>query len=181
MIIGIVGRTIAMKPVPPTTYPGPADAAKIMGSMARACGLAFENNAVSVQLASPYFAGTLMRQMAACAKAANIYAHIDGASNTLAIWPKTGNRGGAVPVISPSTGMIGYPQYSTRNKLRALIPDAGRSLGDDVSGNQMQRRRDVNCAAWALAEVAGMPPDEMLDKSANIRIAAGSGLTPTGW
>ena len=111
VIVGLVGRQIAMKPVPPTTYPGSTDTATIMRSLAGSAGLAFENNAVSVQLASPYFAGTLMRQMAACAKAANIYAHIDGASNTLAIWPKTGSRGGAVPVISPANGMILYPTY----------------------------------------------------------------------
>ena len=28
---------------------------------------------------------------------------------TLAIWPADGARGGSVPVISPATGLVGYP------------------------------------------------------------------------
>jgi Baseplate hub gp41 len=125
VIVAHTGRAIAMKPVPPTSYPGPADAATIMKSMAAQCGLAFEPNGVSVQLASPYFAGTYMRQMATCARAANIYAHIDGSSNTLAIWPKTGSRGGDVPVISAADGMILYPMYQTRNvQVRTLFDPA---------------------------------------------------------
>jgi hypothetical protein len=31
---------------------------------------------------------------------------------TLAIWPKTGTRGGQIPLISPSNGgLVGYPTY----------------------------------------------------------------------
>jgi len=113
VIVGMVGRGIAMKPVPPTTYPGATDTVAIMQSLAGSAGLALEPNGVSVQLASPYLAGTLMRQMATVARAANIYAYIDGPMNTLAIWPKTGSRGGTVPVISPANGMILYPTYES--------------------------------------------------------------------
>lgn len=132
VILAQVGRTIAMKPVPPTTYPGSADTATIMGSLAKQCGLAFENNNVSVQLASPYFAGTYMRQIASCARAANIYAHIDGPLNTLAIWPKTGNRGGAVPVISATNGMILYPMYQALNVQVRTLFDPSVKYGGQV-------------------------------------------------
>jgi hypothetical protein len=139
VILAQTGRTIAMKPVPPTTYPGPTDTAAIMGSLAGSCGLTLENNGVSVQLASPYLAGTYMRQIATCARAANIYAHIDGPSNTLAIWPKTGSRGGDVPIISPATGMILYPMYQNiAIQVRTLFNPAVKFGGKVMVQSQLK-------------------------------------------
>jgi hypothetical protein len=84
-----------------------------MAGIAATQGWAFENNGVQVQLSSPYFAGTALDQAHACARAANIEMYLDGSAptETLAIWPKTGTRGGLIPLISPASGMVGYPKY----------------------------------------------------------------------
>jgi hypothetical protein len=100
-----------------------------MSGLATQMGLVFENNGVQVQLSSPYFAGTALQQAQKCAKAANIEMYIDtgtaclGTSpngtaepiktvlGTLAIWPKSGTRGGTIPQISAASGMIGYPRW----------------------------------------------------------------------
>ena len=107
------GADLAVFPAKPISFPGGADVATIMSGLADAMGLAFENNGVQVQLASPYFAGTALQQAQKCAKAANIEMQIDTgtAPGTLAIWPKTGTRGGTVPLISKDTGLIGYPRF----------------------------------------------------------------------
>jgi hypothetical protein len=102
---------LQLKPVKPGTFKGGTDVAMIMSQMAQVAGLGFENNGVSVQLSNPYFPGTITQQIYSCAKAANIYAYIDRVSNTLVIVPKGGSRSGSTPLISPATGMIGYPDF----------------------------------------------------------------------
>ena len=103
----------AVAPVPPVSFPGGADVATIMAGLALQMGLAFENNGVQVQLASPYFSGTAYQQAQKCAQAAHIQWCVDTntSPNVLAIWPFTGTRGSAIPEISAASGLIGYPTF----------------------------------------------------------------------
>ena len=105
-----VGTFDAAKPVPAISFPGTADVATIMSSLATQMGRNFENNGVTAKLASPYFSGTALRQAQACAKAANIEMFDDGM--VLAIWPKNGTRGGMIPLIQPESGLVNYPRYT---------------------------------------------------------------------
>lgn len=97
----------AVKVASALSFPGSADAAVVMQNLATENGYSFENSGVSAILATPYFSGSPKRQMEACANAANINWALD--NGVLAIWPKGGSRGGAVPLISTGNGMIGYP------------------------------------------------------------------------
>ncbi len=106
------GAIEAMKPVPPSSFPGTPDAADILSGLATQMGYIFENNGVSVILSNPYFAGTARDQAEECAKAADIYLYFDDANHKMAIWPRNGSRRGAIPLISPQTGMVGYPAYT---------------------------------------------------------------------
>ncbi len=110
-LTAFAGALAAAQPAPPTSYPKSADVAMIMSGLATLAGLAFENSNVSVHLATPYFPGSLRDQMRACADAANINWTID--NNTLAIWPRGGSRGKGVVIVSPETGLIGYPGYNS--------------------------------------------------------------------
>ena len=41
---------------------------------------------------------------------------------TLAIWPKHGTRGGLIPVISPASGLVGYPTFADQGvRFRTLF------------------------------------------------------------
>lgn len=100
-----------IKPIPPTSYNGLADVATIMKSLATQNGMSFQNNGVESQLIDPYFPGTIHDQMDSCAKAANINWFIVN-DTTVAIWPKDGARDNSITVISPETGMIGYPTWT---------------------------------------------------------------------
>ena len=101
-----------MKPVPALSYPGAADAVVIMEGLAKTMGLKFENNGVDpIMLDNPYFPGTATVQAEACARAANIGWVLD--DDKLVIFPIFGQRSkGDIPVISPKTGLVGYPSYS---------------------------------------------------------------------
>jgi hypothetical protein len=107
------GRSIAMKPTTPLSFTGPTSASTAFGQMAQNANLNLENNGVNATLYSPYFQGTTMQQIAQCAKHVDCNAYIDQPTNTLAIIPKNGNRGGDIPVISADTGMIGYPMFES--------------------------------------------------------------------
>jgi hypothetical protein len=121
VVVANPGAIIQLKPAMPSSFTGATDVATALSSMAKQAGYTLENNGVSVQLASPYFPGTIWQQILSCVKAANIFAHLDSVTGTLAIWPKTGNRNGET-IISPATGMIGYPEFQrNRIKVRTLF------------------------------------------------------------
>jgi hypothetical protein len=98
--------------ISPSSYQNGADVATIISGLAGQIGRTFENNGVSVFLANAYFPGTALQQIAEAAEAAGIHWHDDG--YTIAIWPTDGARDGVTPLISPESGMIGYPKFTER-------------------------------------------------------------------
>lgn len=107
------GMVQALKPVPPTSFSAEsADVSVIMSGLANIMGLNFMDLGVDVKLSRPYFDGTALMQARACARAADIWMTIDRGS--LIIWPKDGLKGiGDIPLISPATGLVGYPIVSS--------------------------------------------------------------------
>jgi hypothetical protein len=104
------GGLMANKPVPAISFTGTADVATIISGIATQAGFNFQNYGVTTKLSYPYFAGTALTQIERCAQAAGIHWIVD--NDTVAIWPRGGSRGGAVPVVSPTTNLVGYPVYS---------------------------------------------------------------------
>jgi hypothetical protein len=138
---------------PPSSYPDTVDVADIMASLAGRMGLAFENSGVSVILSNQYLSGSPRAQAAAAAKAASINWIID--NGTLAIWPKGGSRKGEIPLISPTTGLIGYPAYTSKGlEFQALFtPQVGfgnkvkiqqETLGDSANGEWVVLKLDYD-------------------------------------
>ena len=115
-ITAFTGLLDQLKPIPPTSYKGPTDVATIIASLAKQMGYSFENNGVSgVLIANPYLSGTGRDQVMQIAEHAGINVIFDDQPTgvpTIAIWPKGGARGGAVPLISSTTGMVGYPAWT---------------------------------------------------------------------
>lgn len=107
IITALGGLIQALQPASPSSFPGTVDAADVLEGLAKQGGLNFENNGVSVQLSRPYYSGALRTQILECIEDAGINGVIE--DGTLAIWPAGGVRAGTIAVISPSTGMVGYP------------------------------------------------------------------------
>lgn len=107
---------------PAMSYPQPTDVGTIMSSLAKLMGIGFENNGVGpgntfgVTLPASYFYGSPRDIVKKVADHADIVASPDvfGGQHqrVLAIWPKGGARKIQVPLVSSSTGMIGYPTVS---------------------------------------------------------------------
>lgn len=147
-IDAISGAFDAMAPIKPTSYPGTADVATVMASLALQMNRQFENNGVQSQLSSPYFAGTAIEQAQSCARQAHIEMHDDG--TTLAIWPRMGTRGGAIPLISPASGLFGYPKYTSQGiRLRTLFNPS------ILFGGQIQVQSSIQpaCGIWYVNEL----------------------------
>lgn len=115
------GLIEAVKIEQPTSYTGPTSVVNIMSSIATKAGKRFENNGVDTILDSPYFYGSLRNQAISCVEAAGC--EWNGFDNDiLAIWPSGGSRGGLIPLVSPDTGMVGYPSYTSKGiMIRSLF------------------------------------------------------------
>lgn len=119
-VLAYTGTLQAAKPATPSSFPGVVNAVDILSSMAKVAGYNFENSGVGVvNLVNRYYAGTIIAQMQQAAKEANISMVID--DNTLAIWPLGGSRDGEPPEISPDTGLVSYPSFSSQGiEIRTL-------------------------------------------------------------
>jgi hypothetical protein len=132
IVSAYTGLLDALRPLPPSSFPGHADAATIMAGLAVQMGYAFENSGVSVQLANPYFAGAGRRQAETCARAGNFNFFIDDTTNTLAIWPRNGSRGGAIPLLSKDTGLKGYPAHTQNGIVVTTLFNPSITFGGQV-------------------------------------------------
>lgn len=119
-----------IKPLPPVSYQGSADVATMMEGMAKSAGCRFENNGVDAKLSNPYFPGTAREQLRACADAAGIeWAHDRG---TISIWPAKKARRGDIPVLTPTSGLIGYPAFSEFGLVVRALFDPALKIGELV-------------------------------------------------
>lgn len=107
------GLLDSLRPLPPSSFPGPADAAVIVSGLAQQMGYGFENGGVTgVLLSNPYFPGTGRQQLEAVARAGGFNFFVDDVLNVIAIWPRDGSRGGEIPLINAQTGLVGFPTHT---------------------------------------------------------------------
>ena len=109
-VMAIGGMLDRVKPVAAFSAPGSSDVADVMGQLAKTMNLTLENSGVNVKLQDVNLPGTAIQQVAALARHAGIEWTLDG--QTLAIWPPGQSRQGAPTIISPATGMVGYPAFT---------------------------------------------------------------------
>jgi hypothetical protein len=106
---GIIDSVV---PATPSSFTGVTDVATMMSGYARLMNKQFENNGVTAKLSNPYYGGNVWQQVQQAARDANINAEIVNGGTTLAIWPVGQSRNITIPLISPQTGMIGYPGFA---------------------------------------------------------------------
>ncbi len=149
----------ALQPVPPTPGKGAVDVATVMSQFAATMGFAFENNGVTGALADHYFSGTTLAKIKDCARAAHINYSTD--NGVLAIWEKGGYRQGTMPVISPSTGLVGYPSFSSNGiRLRSIfVPSITQGQQFEVAGSQVTPANRIWVAARIVHSLETQTPN----------------------
>jgi hypothetical protein len=104
----MTGYGAQILPVQPSSFSGAVDVAGLAEQLAGQMGFAFEDNGVTGQLHTPYYAGTLMDQFRELARDANFDYYFD-AKGTLIICPSNQPRQSQnAVVLSPTSGLIGY-------------------------------------------------------------------------
>lgn len=98
-------------PSKPVSIQGSAKVAAMMKNLASQMNYGFLNNGVTAVLSNPYYPGTPWQQANQISKDAGIEWFID--NDTLVIQDPENPRAGETVVISPETGMIGYPAFNT--------------------------------------------------------------------
>ena len=144
-ITGSAGLIQALLPAAVSTFPGSADAAVVLAGLAAQMGLEFEGNGVSVILSKPYYAGSALAQAKACAEAAKLDLVID--NGVMAVWPKGGARTGTIPIVSPTTGMVGYPTFTSTGIVITSLFNQIVRFGELVS---VQSSITPACGVWKV-------------------------------
>jgi hypothetical protein len=114
-IEALIGYSALVQPVDPLSIAADTDVGTVMKGIAGQMGYQFENNGVNTTVAKgSYWGNTLMEQARALMQAYRFWMYLDSTSpNTIAIAPYGSARNVAAPLISPQTGMEGYPVFNS--------------------------------------------------------------------
>lgn len=96
-----------LKPTKSTTFKGECEIADVVKSICDDMGYKFENNGFSAKHKDLTINGTGIDKIKQLSSAHNFDLYIE--TGLIAIAPKNGARNIQVPIIKPSTGLIGYP------------------------------------------------------------------------
>lgn len=114
----------------PTSYKGSVAAADVIGKLAGSINYTFENQGVTALISNPYYPGTVVDQMRAVATAADCDLFVDG--TCVAISLRAQPRDLPTVVISPSTGLIGYPSIDNQGIRLSCLWVPGLRIGAPV-------------------------------------------------
>ena len=144
-----VGRAWdAVNQVTPVSHSGSTDVAGMFSALAGKMGLTFENNGVNVKLMNPYYSGSPWAMATRMARHANVAMVVD--RGVLSIAPAGQAREGAAFLISPQTGMVGYPNFNEASVIvKALYDPALKYNG------QIQIKSDLTPAngTWTATKI----------------------------
>lgn len=128
------GILAALKPVQPVSFDGTVDASTVVAQIAQGAGYSFTNEGVNVQIANPYLWGTTIQQLQDVARAGNFNCQIatDAGITRVVIWPADKARGGQIPLLSPETGLIGYPMRTENGIEVQTLFNPGITFGGQI-------------------------------------------------
>ena len=142
---------IAIQPSPPNSIPAGTDVGTAFLQLATQANLQFENSGVSKVMPHVYLTGSIWDQIKALAQAAQVFFEVKG--TTLAIWPQGAYRTLNVDTLelSPTTGMIGYPEWS-----ESFISIKNQFLPQAALGQQMNITGSISPGAnrsWSVLTI----------------------------
>ena len=115
--------------------------------IAHSMGFAFENNGVNVKLVDVYLPNTDLEQARDLAKAAGIGLWIDDKVLAITQTPTT-PRGTLIPLISPASGLVGYPTFDGYGVNARLLFNPAVQFGGRVKVESDVLRA---CGEWVVA------------------------------
>ncbi len=132
-------------PAPAFSAAGSSDVATVMQQLATAAGFQFENSGVNVKLQRVNLPGSNMQQIAALAQHAGIQWTVD--NDTLAIYPAGQARNIPSSAISPATGMVGYPSFTSSGIVVTTLYQPTIKFGSTIN---VQSGLQPACGSWFI-------------------------------
>lgn len=136
------------------------DVASILAGYAKKMNLTFENNGVNITMPATHVYGSYRDQVASIVQHANIMWN-GGDGGVLAIWPKNGTRNAlssGIPLVSPTTGMIGYPSYTAQGIVIKTIFNPAIAFGREI---QVQSSLPPANGNWTVSSIDHTLESEM--------------------
>lgn len=109
------GLIESVKPTDPISFEGATKVPLVAEKIAQNMGYSFQNNGVQGVLNDPYFWGSARNMLLTLVKQARIEHVMQG--GTLAIWEMGSGRSGDTLLVSPETGMVSYPAFTSTGVL----------------------------------------------------------------
>lgn len=107
------GHFHSIAPIAPTSLKGAIPASQILSNLASQMGYSYEPNDIGgTTLLNPYLHGTAVDQAHQVARMLNIELGLDSGVLFVGKLGSPRKTQGIVPIISPATGLIGYPIWS---------------------------------------------------------------------
>ncbi|MDG6346404.1 baseplate hub protein [Glaesserella parasuis] len=94
-------------PAKPLSFKGEVDVASAISEICKSMDMRFENSGVTAKVSNPYLPQTALDQIKKLCEAVDATMVVE--LDTIAIAPRGKPRKIKVPIISPQTGLIGYP------------------------------------------------------------------------
>ena len=109
-IEALAGYYPALIPSTPTSVQENTTVEKLMKQFADEAGYSFENKGITASIANSVFVGSPVEKAKTLARQADVDLLID--DNKFTIQPFEAPKDGQIPLLSKSTGLIGYPSFS---------------------------------------------------------------------
>ena len=155
-----VGYAALVQPSAPLSIASDTTIATVMQQIATAMGYQFENNGVTGTVAKgSYFGNTLMEQARSLMQAYKFWMYLDSTSpNTLAIAPYGVARSATAPLISPQTGLKGYPVFNSTGVNFETLFNPALTFGGPI---QMQSSIPKANGTWVVVSMAHQLSSQM--------------------
>ncbi|MEY0216866.1 hypothetical protein AB7W58_20920 [Providencia rettgeri] len=161
-------------PTPAESYEGSRSVAEIISGICKRIGFSFESNNVNAMVDNPYLTGSDLEKIRWLCVNNDLDLYLG--NNSVAIAPKGAPRNIKIAVISPDTGLIGYPVitnigatfkclYDPSIQFGALVRVKGSQIelcnGEwRVYGLRAQLETEMDSARWFMEIVGSNLKDE---------------------
>jgi hypothetical protein len=148
-VTALAGAYQNAAPMAPTSVQGQADVATVMQQLAQQMGLGFESSGFDVKVSNPYLPGTGLEQVKRLAQAAGVLWTVD--NDTLVVVKPGESRSAGAVLISPQTGMVGYPTF---NQAGVIVESMFNPNFRQFARVTIQSDITPACGTWVICNIS---------------------------
>lgn len=173
-LVATTGYFQKINPAEPTSYPAATDIKSVVQDLAGRMGFTFVDGGAKATFAEgSYFWGTLWDQLAQACAAANVDYYVQGDTILITEAGKPGKDKPSV-VLTPQSGLIGYPSYERSGLLVLAIFDSAFTCGVPLDIKSAVPNANGRWYPYALAHIleSRMPEGQWMSQIKCLQVLA---------